>query len=203
LGLQLTECGNRLKSVIKKYFMKKTLASLLGLLMVSSVLFATGNVDEPSAATNMAIVKNGSVMKVFYKPAESGVARISIINSDGAEVFSEYIKTKKGFIRPYNVASLSAGEYIFKVSDEHGSRTEKFSTGGQKKLFYKVTPVKEDPSRYVLSIPANGYENVVVSIYDEENTLLYRGSEQLSGDFARVYHLRDAKGKVSFEVSPN
>ena len=183
--------------------MKKTLASLGVLLMVSSVVFATGKVDDPSAAANMAIVKNGSVVKAFYKPGKRGVAKISITNSEGTEVFSEYIKTKKGFIRPYNVSSLSPGDYTFKISDENGSRTEKFSTGEKRSLVYKATPMKMDPSRYVLLIPSNGFKSVEVRIYDEESNLLYRGSEKLSGDFARIYHLSHAKGKVSFEVLPN
>jgi hypothetical protein len=71
--------------------MKKTLSILAALTIFSTSLFAN-NIDNPNAATGMAIMKNGTTVKLFYKGTKQADVKVSIYNAANTLVYSETIK---------------------------------------------------------------------------------------------------------------
>jgi hypothetical protein len=64
-----------------------------------------------------------------------------------------------------------------------------------------VVRISGTTDKFVLSVPNQGPEKLFVTIYDDMNRVLYSGKENVTGDFARIYTLKDHAGKVTFEVS--
>jgi hypothetical protein len=184
-----------------KKFMKK-LFSVLSLFMIAGATVFAGRIDNPSKATNMAIIRNGTVVKVIYKPEISGVAKVSITNSKGVEIFKEHIRSKNGFSRPYNIGRLPVGTYTVKVSDADGDYTEEIVIAPGKEFTYKVDKLAGDENKYALFIPETEAVEVDVRIYTTNGGLLYKATEAIQNSFARVYNLRNVEGEVSFVVTP-
>ena len=110
--------------------MKKTFSILVMLMMISSVVLAGGTLgpSETTKSSKMAIVKSGDGVKVFYKPSEIGKVKVTIYNNKNNVVFSEEVKSRLGFVRPYNLNNLPEGEYRVVMQDENETREEIVST---------------------------------------------------------------------------
>lgn len=106
--------------------MKKILSVLVMLMVISSVAFAR-RMDNPVAAAGVAVMKNGSTFKLFYKGAQHSDVKVSIVDARDHVVFSEVIKKVEGFMRPYNFSNLPEGNYTIEVSDKSGRYIEKIS----------------------------------------------------------------------------
>lgn len=182
--------------------MKKIFSVLSVLLVTGTVVFASG-VTNSSTTSRMAIIRNGSVIKVIYKPESASFAKVSIVNSQGVEIFRDYVKTKNGFSRPYNISRLPAGTYTVKVSDSTGDRSEEIVVGSSKKSFtYKVDKLTGEENKYALFIPVTDVKKVDVLIYNRTGDLVYRTTETIKNSFARIYNLKKVEGEVNFVVEP-
>lgn len=178
--------------------MKKVL-TLCAVLVVTSAVFAHA-IDEPSKESAISFVKNGSVVKVIYSSDKESIARVTITDLKGKELFSEVVRSKKGFSRPYNLSQLSNGNYVVRVSDGKTTKAEVVSLQPQRKVVYKLTAL--DADRYTLHIPALEATEVTINIYDEQRGRIHTERQNISHDFARVYSVKNAAGKVTFEVLP-
>ncbi len=182
--------------------MMKKIGSVLGVLLVAgSVVFAGGK-ENPSTVSSMAIIKQGTVVKVLYKPEKLSVARISVENSKGAVIFTEYIRTKNGFSRPINIKRLPEGKYTVRISDGSGEYQEEIEVSYNKRIAFKVDKLTSDENKYALFIPNTDVKEVDVRIYSQGGELLYKATEAIQQSFARVYNLKNVKGDVHFVVTP-
>ena len=180
--------------------MKNTL-SLLVVLLVSSVAFANSP-DIPK--TNMAVLKNGSTIKLLYKGDKQSDVKVSIFNDANQMVFTEKIKNTNGFSRPYNFSELPEGNYSIRLVDNAGMMVERVVV--EKKLpEAKVMHLLRIPgtSKLLLSIPNKGSQEIYVTIYDQMHEVLYQGAQSIQGDFAQVYNLGNYEGGFTFVVSDN
>jgi hypothetical protein len=179
--------------------MKKNLSILSLLLMVSSVVFAHRAVD-PSA--RMAVLKYGSTFKLLYKGARNADVRVLILNDNGQIIFSERIKNVDGFVRPYNFSSLPEGNYSIELTDADGRQRERIShyERNKDKLASLVRLAGAD-KKFVLSVPNQGTDNITITIYDESSAVLYSETEEITGNFAKVYNLNQLEGSVRFNVT--
>lgn len=181
--------------------MKKSLSFLVVLLTVGSMTYANA-FDNPS--TNMAVLKNGTSVKLLYKGTEQNDVKILIFNDDNRVVFSEKIKKTDGFARPYNFSKLPEGNYRIQIIDNTGIKTEQIAYHGEQQISRKkimhVVRVAGSSDKFVLSVPSKQNETLTVTIYGDNN-VLYSESEIVSGDFARIYNLKDYSGPVTFKVT--
>jgi hypothetical protein len=181
--------------------MKKSLSFLVVLLTVGSVTYANA-VDNPSSS--MAVLKNGTSVKLLYKGAEQNDVKVLIFDEDNRVVFSEKIKKTNGFARPYNFSKLPEGNYRIQIVDNTGSKTEEIAYHEEKQInrskLMHVVRLSGSTDKFVLSVPNKQKETLTVAIYGEDN-VLYTGSEIVSGDFARIYNLKDYSGPVTFKVT--
>jgi len=92
--------------------MKKTV-SLLAVLMVMSTMIFARRLDTPAAAaaSGMAVMKTGSIFKVYYKGLKENTVKVTILNSNKDIIYREIVKNTAGFARPYNFVNLPEGDY--------------------------------------------------------------------------------------------
>jgi hypothetical protein len=180
--------------------MKKFLSILVVLAMVSGVVNAY-NVDEPKATTGLAVMKSANGVKVFYKGSKAGTIKVTISNSMGQNIYQETMRNVESFMRPYNLTSISEGEYNIEIVSSEGKQVEKFLYGKNKvEKLMNLVRVK-DTQKYVLTVAnKNANDKLKISIYDEQYRLLYQGNEEISGDFAKIYNLGNMKN-FTFEVT--
>jgi hypothetical protein len=182
--------------------MKNIFFSLVTLIMVSSVMSANGFDKPKSSTTGMAIMKTGSTFKLFYKGAKAGNVRVTIYDNEGNAVFEETIHKMESFVRPYNFSSLVEGEYTIALTDEEGKLVEKVNYVNVKtKRLMNLVKVTGTKSKYMLSISNKGADALTVRIYDGGHNLVYQETERVSGDFAKVYDLKNLDKGFSFDVT--
>ena len=181
--------------------MKKTLSILAAITIFSTTLFAN-NIDNPNAATGMAIMKNGTTVKLFYKGTKQTDVKVSIYNAANTLVYSETIKNVDGFVRPYNFTNLEEGEYSIELLGENGRQVERviYKLGKVQKLA-NVMHVTGEPNKYILTVANKGQDVLTIKIYGDKGVLLYSKTEEVNGDFAQVYNLDKYNGGLTFEVS--
>ncbi|MFD1000375.1 hypothetical protein ACFQ21_13715 [Ohtaekwangia kribbensis] len=181
--------------------MKKTLSILAAITIFSTTLFAN-NIDNPNAATGMAIMKNGTTVKLFYKGTKQTDVKVSIYNAANTLVYSETIKNVDGFVRPYNFTNLEEGEYSIELLGENGRQVERviYKLGKVEKLA-NVMHVTGETNKYILTVANKGQDVLTIKIYGDKGVLLYSKTEEVNGDFAQVYNLDKYNGGLTFEVS--
>lgn len=94
--------------------MKRVIMIIL-LTYVSSVTHAVLSAS-PLVISETRVIQTGEVVKVIHVSEKPCNVLISIQDEYGKEVFSEWIRSKEGFIRPYNLSLLDEGVYQIQVS---------------------------------------------------------------------------------------
>lgn len=180
--------------------MKTILSIFAALVLFSSTLFA--GTDRPEVVTGMAIMKQGSMVKLFYKGSKQADVRVSIYNASNQLVFKETIRKVDNFVRPYNFSNLSQGEYRIELVGENGRQVERVNYTIEKvEKLANVLRVYGEKDKYMLTVSNKGTEKITVKIYRADGALMYNQTENVTGDFARLYNLGEYKESVIFEVS--
>ena len=193
---------DRLIGVSKIQNMKKFLSILVMLAAVSGVVSAK-NIDEPKASTGVALMKSDKGVKVFYKGSKTGTIKVTITNAQGESIYRETLKNVESFMRPYNLSSISEGEYNIEIVTPEGRQVEKFLYSKTKvEKLMNLMQVKDSGGKYILMVSnKSGEDELKVNIYDEAYRLVYQGTENITGDFAKVYDLSSLGKNFTFEVS--
>ncbi len=179
--------------------MKKVLSILAMLILISSVVLA-GKDPNPSESSNMAIVKCGDVVKVFYKKTNAEKVRVTIYNDEDQAVFSEELKSQSGFVRPYNLASLPEGEYRVVMQGESEKREE--SVSNMKEYARPLAGViKPNANQLVVTLFSKEGKDLNVTLLDDQQNVLFSEKYTVEGQASKLFNLRKVKGAVSVEVS--
>jgi hypothetical protein len=182
--------------------MNKTLSFFAALLVVTTTAFAK-TPDEP--ASGISVLQKGELIKLLYKGDKYADVKVYILNQDNEVIFSEKIKGTHGFIRPYNFSNLPEGNYSFELVDYIGRREIEhidYKLEPRKKVMH-VVRVGGTTDKFVLSVPNSGQSRLSINIYDDRGRVMHTENEQISGDFAKVYNIKDHSGKITFEVVDN
>lgn len=184
--------------------MKKALSIFVVLMLFSSVMFAGGIGEDPKnpAKTGLAVIKQGSTFKLFFKCKESDKVKVTIYNKDNKTVFKETLYRTDGFMRPYNLDKLGEGDYRVVVTDENCEHTNVFHHYAEKsKSLIGVIQLSDSPEKFVLTIGKKSAPEVIgVKIYNDKNEIVYEQLEHVSGDFAKLYNLREGDS-YRFEIT--
>ena len=179
--------------------MKKNYLLLAGVL-VSTFAFASvpGNSPEPSG---LAVVKkNETTVNLFYQSTSLSDVRVSIVDSNGNQVFSESIKRTDGFVRPYNLEQLKEGDYYFNVEDGSGKRTEKF-TYRSIEAPKAANIVKLNNGKYLLGVKGSLTSGKIkIKIY-EGDKLVHEQANEITKDFGYLFTMKGAVDPIRFEVT--
>jgi len=176
------------------------------ILFITAVgLFLIGHVNvngmAPKSPVGIAVVKSGSIIKLFYRGEQSGKVKVTIYNDKGNAVFRETMYQIENFMRPYNFSELPEGEYTLELRDDQGLHYQKVTHSSliQKRVAHLIR-LNEAENKYMLAIPNVGPDALTVKIYDKDNILLYQGTEAIEGNFAKVYNLNGLSQNFRFEI---
>lgn len=182
--------------------MKKIIA-ITSIVLFSTAMFAGGAEESPKSSSGIAVIQNAEngLFKVYYKAAEAANVKVSILNDENQEVFTETIRKVNGFVRPYNFQNLKEGEYTIRIDDGTQSQAEKvvYQSGKLEKLI-QVRKMKSDEGKYLLTASGQGKEQITVNIYDSTDKIIYTELQQINDTFAQVYNLSQVKGGIAFEI---
>ena len=93
--------------------------------LLSIAASATGTlVDIPYKIPGVTFITKDATVEVLYSSSDWCNTKIEIRNSSGQVVFSEIVRTRTGFSRPYNLSSLPPGVYKVIVSNERETGSE-------------------------------------------------------------------------------
>ena len=182
--------------------MKKIIA-ITSIVLFSTAMFAGGAEESPKSSSGIAVMQNAEngLFKVYYKAAEAANVKVSILNDENQEVFTETIRKVNGFVRPYNFQNLKEGEYTIRIDDGTQSQAEKvvYQSGKLEKLI-QVRKMKSVEGKYLLTASGQGKEQITVNIYDSTDKIIYTELQQINDTFAQVYNLSQVKGGIAFEI---
>lgn len=180
-----------------------TMKKFLTILVLTAVCGAANAIDNPKSPVGMAVVKSGSVFKLFYKGVKRSDVKVTIYNDKGEAVYKETLHKLESFVRPYNFSSIGEGDYTLELEGDDGKQSQAISyhNGSAPQTLMKLIKVSDANDKYVLSVANQGSAKIQVRIFDNANGLVYDKSEKLSGNFAQVYNLADLGSDFSFEVT--
>jgi hypothetical protein len=153
--------------------------------------------DVPRTGMAVVPVKGSDVFKVIYKAEVAGKVTLNIYNAQSRIILSETFKHVDGFILPVNFRGLQSGVYTIELVDASGSRVEQVTLGAQLEeagtndTMAHVSRLTGD--RFLLSV-VNPTEKITVLIYSNDQTLVYRNTKAVNGDFAQVFKIENATG---------
>ncbi len=157
------------------------------------------NIDP---STGMEVVSSKSGFLLFYKAETFDDVMVKIYDAQGKRVYQEKIRHIDSFIRPYNLETLGEGEYRVELSNRNGTLVKEVTFQRKKmELRPRVLGVEGATGKYVLSVPSNGSSELNIRIFDKNGRLVHSEYEETSGDFARVYDLRQFNGTLVFKIS--
>jgi len=184
--------------------MKKFNLLFVGVL-VSTLAFANGTVEPKESASTAAVTNSegSSVFKLYYKGEQKCSVKVSILNEQGKSVFSESIRSKNGFVRPYNFSELGVGTYTILIEDAQGIQKQKvtYAEGKIDKIEKQINLVKlNEEGKYLVLVKSKSSDRINVSVYDQFNKLIHSQDKTVKDDFAEVLNLKNIN-QFTIEIS--
>lgn len=183
--------------------MKKTMILSVALACASSVVW--GAVETAKPMSEAVALQRGKLVKVFYQNEKPCEVKITIADDQGQVIYSEKIKGKSKFVRPYNFSQLDEGMYQVTIDDETGEQVKQvaYHEPQEDDLLVHITDLteaQEKNKRYLLAVPNQGEEELTISILDTENHLLHQEIRHVTGDYAGLYRVINQPNGVIFRI---
>jgi hypothetical protein len=178
--------------------MKKIFLLCVACLFTAGLSFAGLN-DTPESG--FSLIRRGTIIKVLYKSDKISTVTVSIFDSNQKKIFSETLKNKKGFLRPYNLEKLAYGDYTVELSDGNSAYRDTVSlVKPQPGRTFKVTRVAGSLNKVMFTIGKNAL-GFNVKILDQKGSVIYKDDQMISEDFGQIFNLKRIKGEVSVIVT--
>jgi hypothetical protein len=178
----------------------KKLVVMFGVLMIISRVAFAGEVTSPKA-TSTSVSMKGEIVKIFYRSENSDKVKVTIYDATSKAVFSEEIKRKSSFIRPYNLENLPYGEYTVVLEDKNGRTEEKVLYAKEVVNVQASIIHKKESRKAMVTLFSTGETEVIYSVLDINNDVLYSVSEKINGQAAKSFNLEKVKGAVTIQVA--
>lgn len=182
--------------------MKKITLTLISVLAAGALAMAKGPGQPGESSTGFAVMKSGSaIYKLIYKSNETANVRVAIYNDQQELVFSELIRKKGNFMRPYNFENLPEGQYTVELVSPEGKQVQtiihRYELPTPSSVH--VTRISSEENKYLIT--AKGEDEITVRITDDRNQLLRLDRHEVKGEFAQVYNLKKVNGPFTIQVS--
>lgn len=165
--------------------MKNLTMTVAVLLTVLSTAFASGNEITKNRAT--VVAGNNETYKVLYTNDESVIVKIRIRDENGKLLKMDRIKSKGGFMQPYNFSELENGTYFIELSDPQGIVSEKVELTDNSNSMLSVTSLENH--KYQLLVEQNEQLPLTLTIYNAEDEVIHKEHHSNMTGFRRVYDL--------------
>lgn len=179
--------------------MKKLFVMFGVLMLISRVAFA-GEVTNPKA-THTSVSVKGEIVKIFYRSENSDRVKVTIYDAASKAVFTEEIKRKSSFIRPYNLENLPYGEYTISLEDKNGRTEEKVMFAKEAVSVQASIIHKKESRKAMVALFSTGETEVTYTVLDINDNVLYTKSESVNGQAAKSFNLEKIKGAVTIQVA--
>ncbi len=179
--------------------MKTTSILFAALMLISVVALA----DEPGSPKLVVLSqKESGLFKVIYENAKTSKVKMTILNSEGATLYTESIRVNEGFILPVNFKGLTPGEYSIEVSDGTAKQIQKVTYNESAKAQrIHVAKLTKEANKYLLSVANEGAINV--RILDGSNNIVHEQDINVTNSLGVVFNLKSISGAPTFEVTDN
>ena len=182
--------------------MKKITLTLISVLAAGALAMAKGPGQPGESSTGFAVMKSGSALyKLIYKSNETANVHVAIYNDQQELVFSEVIRKKDNFMRPYNFENLPEGQYTVELVSPEGKQVQTITHQYQLPApsFFHVTKISGAESKYLIT--ASGDDEITVRITDDRDQVLRVDRHEVKGEFAQVYNLKKINRPFTIKVS--
>jgi hypothetical protein len=184
----------------------KARSLFIAALFAAASLAAFGKEEPSNRGLAVVPVKGAEVFKVIYKGETAGKVKLNIYNTQSQLVFTETFNGTDGFICPLNFTGLAYGDYTIELIDATGKKTEKVSFKPAVAAAAKnvhISKLAKENGKYLVSVAAQGNEQISVKIYDAANNLVHSETKTVDGNFAQLYTVKNVNGALTFEVTDN
>jgi flagellar hook assembly protein FlgD len=182
----------------------KTKSVVLAGVMVLASIFSFA-IDPSNSQLVVVNQKEKSLFKVIYRSEKEQNVVMKIYGQSGKVVYSEDIKSIKGFIRPVNFSGMEEGDYSIEITDESGVQVKKIAYHTKAKGTSELQGVHiskiSSEGKYLMVVSNKETDNVHVRIFDGNNNLVYNEDKAVNGGFGLVYNLNRIAGTPTFEIS--
>lgn len=180
--------------------MRKIQLVFIVLMLISSVVFA-GRIENPSPFSGITIFKNGDVVRVLYKGDKPTKVSVVIFDEQNRIVFSEGVKKRSEFIRPYNLSNLPEGNYRIVVEDENGKHEENVNHVKEPaKVLSSIVNAKEK-QKCLVALFSKGEANVQITLTDIHKKILVSEMCTVKGQVSKLFDLKDVNGPVTVQIT--
>jgi hypothetical protein len=183
--------------------MKTKSLFIAALVVFSAAVSALGKEDPTNVGFAVINVKGTEVYKIVYKGQTAGKVKLNVYNNaDGRVVYSQILNQVDGFILPLNFNGLSFGEYTVELIDASGKKLERVSYLSQVKASnIHVSKISNEEGKYLVAVANEGAKVINVKVYDAAHNVVYDGTEEIYGDFAKIYTIKNLTVGFTLEVT--
>jgi hypothetical protein len=171
------------------------------LILLAFVSFVHVYGGEKNPASAMEVVRTGDMVKVFYKGVRDCTVKVTIFNAKGTAVFTETLKHISNFMRPYNFSTLAQGNYSIEITDESGRLVKRVDYVHAVPAVKLISLRKISSDQYILAIASKDVGAITVKIFDSAEKLIYQENEHIGKEYAKIYNVARASGKLTFQVT--
>jgi len=141
--------------------------------------------------------------KLVYPVRNTEIVFVKIYNQKNRLVFSERIKNRDGFTRPYDFRNLPDGKYKFMIKSSGGNVVKDIiHKMNEHDLIISIAETGREGS-YKLIVKGVNQDPVYVNIYDERRGLIYGETIDVEKDFSKVYTFEKHVINPTFIVTQN
>lgn len=169
--------------------MRKFVKTIAALLIVISAAHVAFPIDSTLMEARFKVweVEDGTY-RLIYKNSGEQQIQIEFIDENQQILYSELIHSEEGFIKPFDLNSLPAGTYTFKLTSDQGTYSESITIKTASEKYSDLISIKEFQDSKQFSLALNQQADTELSMYilDEAGNTIYE--EQLSSG-TKLYNL--------------
>jgi hypothetical protein len=130
---------------------------------------------------------SGAVYRLVYPVRSAGFVFVKIYNRENQLIYSDRIKNRNGFTRPYDFTGLPDGNYNFQIWSGSGKISRNLILRNPVNHLDVAVEETKNPESYRLIVKGVTREPIYVDIYDENEELVYGETLDVDKDFSRIY----------------
>ncbi len=163
------------------------------------VIGATGQAFSKNDSTFFAPsfeVRNASEGKfeLWYRTGETEKVKIKLLNDKGQTLYQEWVRSKAGFVKPFDLSKLNSGTYTMQVLNGESVLSETITLQSATEQFAGLIELSEvaNSKKFILDIDDTVATDLEMYIVNKDGEVLYNETT-VSG--TKVYNLSNIEMK--------
>jgi hypothetical protein len=116
---------------------------------------------------------------------------VEVLDKKGTVLYTERLKQKNSFTKPYSFQNLEFGEYSFKITDEEGVFVTKIKRSDEINMVASIRKLAGEKAKVIVKGEFMG--PVSVNIFDKHSELVFDDYIDHESAFSRIYDLSKVK----------